>query len=137
MAEIAPIVLSLIICDQVIVDAKTGRPTIVNAMQTVNASKYPARLPRLTFFFELTGGHGEVRMKVSLVDVQKEDRPLVEAKGLVRFQDPKQVVWNSLQGGVVFPHPGEYRVQLYGAGQLLLERWLLCKQIEPKGGGTK
>jgi len=137
MAEIAPIVLSLIICDQVIVDAKTGRPTIVNAMQTVNTTRYPARLPRLTFFFELTGGHGEVGVKVALIDIQQEDRPLVEAKGVVRFQNPKQVVWNSLQGSVVFPHPGEYRVQLYGANQLLLERWILCKQIEPQRGDTK
>lgn len=138
MAEIAPIVLSLIVCDQVIVDARTGKPSIIGDTQTISAYKYPAKLPRLTFFFELTGGHGNVNVKVALVDVQEEDKRLFEGNALVHFKDPKQVVWNSLQTSVVFPHAGEYRFQLYGANELLLERWIVCRQSKPpKRGDTK
>jgi hypothetical protein len=33
-------------------------------------------------------------------------------------------------GGIVFPHPGEYRFQVYVSGDLAMERSVVCRQIE-------
>jgi hypothetical protein len=38
--------------------------------------------------------------------------------------------------GIVFPHPGEYRFQLFAGGYLLGERRIICRKIKlpPKAG---
>ena len=41
--------------------------------------------------------------------------------------------------GIVFPHPGEYRFQLYAGGALLGDRRIICRKINmpPKPGPTQ
>ncbi len=131
MTEIQPILLSAITCGRVIFDKVSGMPSIIDIVQTINAQKYPARHPQIVFFCELTNGHGETKAKIRLVDAQEEEKFIFEKEGTVKFKDVKQIVTLAMDlHGIVFPHPGEYRFQLFACGNLLGERRIICRKIK-------
>jgi hypothetical protein len=120
-----PIVLS------VIIDRITDKPSIIGAFETVNAPRYPAKHTRLTFFCQLTNGHGKAKITIRLVDIQDEDKSLFEGAVEQNFKDVRQVANLTFDiGGIVFPHPGEYRFQIYADAEFLGERRIICRQIE-------
>ncbi|MCJ7778241.1 MAG: hypothetical protein MUP16_08010 [Sedimentisphaerales bacterium] len=133
-----PVLLSVIICDLVIIDRITDRPSIIGAFEAISAPKYPARHSRLALFCQLTNGHGKDKINVRLVDVQEEDKTLFEVAAEQEFKDVRQVANMTFEiGGIVFPHPGEYRFQVYAGTEFLGERRIICRQIElPTGGKT-
>ena len=131
MTEIQPILLSAITCNRVIFDKVTGKPSIIDIVQTINAPRYPARHPQIVFFCELTNGHGTTKAKIRLVDVQEEEKIIFGKEGTVQFKDVKQIVTLAMDlHGIVFPHPGEYRFQLFAGGYLLGERRITCRKIQ-------
>ena len=126
-----PVLLSVIICDLVIIDRISDKPSIIGAFETISAPKYPARHPRLVFFCQLTNGHGKTRITVKLVDVQQEDKTLFEGTIEQKFRDVREVANLTFDiGGMVFPHPGEYRFQIYAGTEFLGERRIVCRQIK-------
>ena len=130
-----PVLLSAIICDRVITDKRTNQPSIIGAFETVNAFKYPARHSRLAFFCQLTNGHGKVLITFKLVDVQKEDKPLFEQKIEHEFTDVRRVENLTFNiEGIPFPHPGEYRFQVFAGSTLLSERRIICREIQVSPG---
>lgn len=132
-----PVLLSAIICDRVIFDRLTGMPSIIGVLETISAPNYPARHARLAFFCELTNGHGKEQITTKLVDVQQEDKIILEKVVHAEFVDVKQVVGLGFGlEGLVFPHPGEYRFQIYAGTNLLGERRVICRQIELRGDKT-
>jgi len=134
-----PVLLSVIICDMVIIDRISGRPSIIGAFETIGAPVYPARHPRLVFFCQLTNGRGKTNVCIKLVDVEEEEKPLFEATGNYEFKDIRQVANMTFDiGGIVFPRPGEYRFQVYAEKEFLGERRIICKEIKlPRGGKNK
>ena len=140
MTEVPPILLSAIICDRVIFDKISGSPSLINIIQNINAPKYPVRYWQLVFYCELTNGHGSTKAKIRLVDVQEDEKVILEQERVVKFGNVKQVLTLALNlQGIVFPQPGEYRFQLFADGHLLGERRVICRKIKlpPKGSGEK
>ncbi|MHC4122058.1 MAG: DUF6941 family protein [Planctomycetota bacterium] len=129
--EVPPVLLSAIICDRVIFDKLTGMPSVINIIQNINSPKYPMRNPSLIFFCELTDGHGKTKATIRLIDVEQNDKVILEQDGEVEFKDVKQIVTLALNlRGVVFEHPGEYRFQLYSGEHFLGDRKIICRHIE-------
>ena len=88
------------------------------------------RSEQLVFFCELTNGHGKTKTKVRLVDVANDEQVVFEKGGTVEFKDVKHVLSLAVAlQGVVFPHPGEYRFQLFTENELLGERKIICRQV--------
>ena len=131
-----PVLLSVIICDLVIIDRITDKPSIIGAFETISAPNYPARHPRLALFCQLTNGHGKAKITMRLVDVQEEDKTLFEGTVEQEFRDVREVASLTFNiGWIVFPHPGEYRIQVYSGTEFLGERRVICRQIELPTGG--
>jgi hypothetical protein len=132
LMEIQPILLSAITCNRVILDKVSGMPSVIDILQVINAVSYPARCPQIVFFCELTNGHGKVGVKVRMIDSQ-DDKIVFEKDGNVGFEDVRQIVTLAMDlHGIVFPHPGEYRFQLFTGGDLLGERRIVCRQVTPQ-----
>ena len=131
MTGIQPILLSAITCNRVLLDKVSGMPSVIDIVQAINALSYPARCPQIVFFCELTNGHGKTAARVRLIDAQ-EERVIFEKDGTVAFEDVRQIVTLAMDlHGVVFPHPGEYRFQLFTGGDLLGERRIVCRKVVP------
>ena len=132
-----PLLLSAIICDRVIMDSVTRTPSIIGILHTISAPKYPARHYRLTFFCQLTNGHGKTQITVRLVDVQQQDKTMFEQTVEREFRDVNQVAGLTFGiEGIVFPHPGEYRFQIYAGTNLLGERRIICREIKLPSRGA-
>ena len=132
MPGVPPIILTIQVCDSVVLDQRTGRASVLNIFETINAPEYPATHHSMTFFSELTNGHGKVDINVKLVDVQEDDKTIAEVKSEVVFVNVTQICRCILTfGGVTFPEKGEYRFQLFLNRELAGERRLVCNVIAP------
>jgi hypothetical protein len=67
------------------------------------------------------------------VGANEGDPPLFSGEGTIEFPDPRVVAeLNFGLRNVGFPHPGEYRFQVYANEELLMERRLHVFMIQPK-----
>lgn len=128
-----PDVLAMLVCDQIITDRLTGKQSLIGMFSRIHAMGFPATHPQLCVFVALTDGHGKTDLTIRVVDTNDARPPIVEGKGSVSFKDPRTIANLFLQfHGLVFPQPGEYRVQLYSDNQLLREARLELVQLKPK-----
>lgn len=127
-----PDVLAMLVCDQIITDRLTGKQSLIGMFSRIHAIGFPATHPQLCVFVALTDGHGKTDLTIRVVDSNEARPPIVEGKGSVAFKDPRTIANLFLQfHGLVFPQPGEYRVQLYSDNSLLREARLELVQLKP------
>lgn len=131
-----PLVLSFVACEQIITDAESRNPTIVNVFHDVFATKYPSLHPRLSVFIELTNGHGQTPLEIRLVH-EKTQKTVFSMSAQASFPDPRLVASLSFSvANIILHSSGEYRLQLLSGSQtLLIERritaHLLGKETTP------
>ncbi len=128
-SPVAPIVLTLLLCEKVIVDARTQQYSLIGLVSNVNASRFPVRSPSLCIYTEITGGHGLTPLTVRIVDVDEEHDPVVKLDLEVNLEDPlavTQVVFGMPR--LVFPAPGDYRLQALSGEVRLLEKRLILRE---------
>ena len=120
-----PDVLAMILADAVLRDVATGKFEIRGTFSGISASDFPWTRPIIVVYAAITNGHGKTSLRLRLIDVDETLEPIVDSESVVEFADPIAVIEPVfVMTDVVFPEPGEYRVQLYGAGQFLRERRL-------------
>ena len=134
----APCLLAALLCDQVIREMVTGKPTLVGVFEHVAAVDFPAVHPRITFFSQLTNGHGKTPILIKLVDVENDDTVVIEHTMDVEFRDVRDTVSAEFTiSPLIIPHEGEYRFQLYARTEFLGERRFICRKIQMLPGGTR
>jgi hypothetical protein len=68
---------------------------------------------------------------MQLVDADEIRDPVFKTEWVVTFSDPIDVEEIAFRKtNVVFPEPGEYRLQLFGKGQFLRERRLAVEWLD-------
>jgi uncharacterized protein DUF6941 len=127
-----PDVLAMVLADAVLHDVGSGKFYINGTYSVIFANDFPVLYPLIVVYLAVTNGHGRTPIKVKLVDVDETREPIFENEGVLEFSDPLQVLETVFAvRGVRFPEPGEYRLQIFGAGQYLRERRL---QVIPVPG---
>lgn len=128
-----PDVLALLVCDQIITDRITGKQSLIGMFSKVHAAGFPASHAQLSVFVALTEGYGKTELILRIVDSNDLRPPIVQGKGTVEFKNPRAIANLALQfHGLVFPVPGEYRVQLFCSGELLREARLQLIPFRPR-----
>jgi len=88
----------------------------------------------LSVYANLSDGRGETPLRLRVIDVDETREPVLEFETTVNFPDPTEEVDVAFRLiDLVFPEPGDYCVQLYGAGQFLRERQFLVIPLENPG----
>ena len=124
-----PYTLAMVICEAAHRDMATGKTTLLGIFTTIGSQVFPATLGQLCIYLAITDGLGPVPITLKVVDVDEVEAPLFEQTASFEFQDPLSVVETVFQIlNLVFPVPGEYRVQLFAADEPLMERRLLVLQ---------
>lgn len=101
---------------------------------SIGAAAFPFTCSSLAVYASLIDGHGETPMRLRLIDVDEAREPVLEFETTVNFLDPTEEVEVAFRlVDLAFPEPGDYRLQLYGAGQLLRERRFLVIPLENPG----
>lgn len=128
-----PVVLAMIVCDAIHQDPATRKCTILGTFSTISARKFPVTHPQLAVHIALTNGHGKARIRLTLVGLDETKPPLFSGEGTIEFTDPRVVAeLNFRLANVSFPAPGEYRFQVYGNDELLMERRLTVFSVASK-----
>jgi hypothetical protein len=85
-------------------------------------------------YLALTDGRGRTPLTLRLIDAEEEGPPVFTVEATVDFPDPTQVVEGAFTcQRLQFERPGEYRLQLLAAGELLLERRLYVRAAQKVG----
>ncbi len=126
-----PEVLALLIADHVYRDEISGKVTVLGMSSVIGATKFPWTHPGIVVYVALSDGRGETAVQVRLIDADEAREPVWETETVVDFPDPiTELELVVFLDEVVFHEPGDYRLQLYGAGQLLRERRLMVMPLE-------
>ena len=135
--QAAPYPLAMIVCDAIVKDPSTQKATLFGCFSAIAARAFPAVQPIFCVYAVMTDGHGKMPLKLRLVDADEARAPIFEVDGEANFNEPRSVLEVSfLIQNVVFPEPGEYRLQLYAAGQHMIERRIvLIGPPEAPAGG--
>jgi hypothetical protein len=126
-----PIPLAMVVCDAIWIDPSTGKHFLLGLFSEIAARDFPAMHPLIAVHVCMTDAEGKILIKLQLVDVDESRDPLFMVENELEFPDRRaNIVMMAQLRGVVFPEPGEYRLQLFGRGELMLERRLLVKKVE-------
>jgi hypothetical protein len=132
MGPPAPVVLAMVICDAIYQDPATGKHTLLGTFSVIRARQFPVQHAQLAVHLALTDGHGRTRIRLALVGMEADRPPLFNGEGTIDFVNPRMVAeLNFVINKLMFPAPGEYRFQVYGNDELLMERRLDVVAIGP------
>jgi hypothetical protein len=67
-----PSLISLLLCDQVIVDVRTGKKTIVGLFESINLIEIPSKFGGFTLFVRLADTEGCYVFRVNVVDLSQD-----------------------------------------------------------------
>lgn len=127
-----PSALSIIICDNLWKDQLSGKTYILGTYSAIKARGFPAAHPQMAILVSLTNGRGKNVIRVRLIDTDEESEPLWEANLEVDFPDPRAILeFGFVFGPVIFPEPGEYRVQVLCGTSPIIERRLVVMPSQP------
>lgn len=135
MAEpTVPMVLALLLCDQVIIDAQTNKKTLIGVFDNVNSFKYPATI-KLAVYAKLRDAEGVYDFRIRVVSLRDESSIAnIEIKQ-ARIRDPLQPTELAINIPVLqFREPGKYEFQLYANDVYLSRITIEARQISPPGG---
>lgn len=131
-----PEVLALVAADHIYRDESTGKLFILGTRSAFGAAAFPFHCSNLAVYASMIDGRGETALQVRLVDVDEAREPVLEHETTVNFHDPTEEVEVVFRlEDLIFPEPGDYRLQIHGAGQFLRERRLLIIPLENPGRG--
>ncbi len=129
-----PEVSALVIADYVHRDDNTGKFFILGTRASIGAATFPFHHTSLAVYANLIDGRGETSLRLQLIDVDEAREPILEFETTVNFLDPTEEVEVAFRfQNLSFPEPGDYRLQLFGAGQFLREKRFLVIPLENPG----
>jgi uncharacterized protein DUF6941 len=118
-----PLALAMIISDAVWTDPGTGKKTILGTFSAVIGREFRLKFPQLAVYLALTDARGRVPLHMRLVDVDELRDPVFQKTIDIEFPDPVVTVEGTIHcHDLVFPEPGEYRLQLFCNLELIIER---------------
>ena len=117
-----PILVSLLICDQVIDDRLTGKKSAIGLFNTVFATSFPTRLNQLAVMATLTEIAERTHLALRLIR-DNDNEVLLQTEGDVQAPSPLAMVdlVFALQG-TRLDRAGQYAFELLAGGQLLGRR---------------
>jgi hypothetical protein len=115
-----PLVQSMILADYVHRDSMTGKRFILGTYNSIVSTKFPHGQP-VCLFVAITDAHGLTLLRLRIVDVDEQFPPIHESSYPVEIPDPNQVYEMTFTTAVIFPAPGDYRIQLLAGNETLRE----------------
>jgi hypothetical protein len=134
MEQPPPEVLALVVADLGYRDDVSGKFFLLGTRRVIWTRELPLTHPRLAIYTAMIGGRGEVPLELRVLDADEAREPIIAEEVNVSFPDPLteiEVVFHLTD--LVFPEPGEYRFQLFAAGQFLRERRVSIVPLENPG----
>jgi hypothetical protein len=116
-----PVVQSMILADAIHRDPNTKKYFILGTFNRIQSDKFPTPPIALRLYMSITETRGQTMLRVRIVDVDEIYGPIHESAHTVDLPDPTRIWEMTFSVAVIFPAPGDYRVQLLAGNELLRE----------------
>jgi hypothetical protein len=73
MSGATPYSLAMLLCDQVIVDERSKKKTLVGLFDIIYAKSFPAKHPSLSVYARLTDAEGQYKFRMDYVQVKTDN----------------------------------------------------------------
>jgi hypothetical protein len=125
----APRCLTLILCDVLIMDRVTNKPSIVGATINLDAPGFPAIAGPLWVFTEFTNGHGRFDFTLRIMD--PAEQPVFQSGFQIMLANPLDIANMAVQiAQIKLPRPGTYRLEIVDKdGVPQIDRRLNVRQV--------
>ncbi len=124
-SKLLPEPLAIVMCDLIWFDSFSGKHSLLGAFSQLNSSTFPFVHERLAVYVLLTNGHGTVKLRLQVVDIDEQRPPVLQIEVEQRYPDPTVVTESSFTfNNLLFEAPGDYRLQLFANDEFLMERRL-------------
>jgi len=112
-----PVLLAILVCDQVIRDQTTHKVTLVGLFDQIKAPKFPCVHHHLHIFVSLTNGHGQYPAELRVTKRDTGEK-VCSLSGAIDFPSPLAVVDMTFDiPQVNFREPGRYSLDFYCDGE--------------------
>ena len=127
----APRCLTLILCETLIVDRVTNKPSIIGATIFIDAPVFPMRAGPMWVFTEFTNGHGRFDFTLRIMD--PNEKPVFQSGFQITMHNPLDIANMAVQiAPVSFPTPGTYRLEIVDTGGVpQIDRRVNVRQVAP------
>ena len=120
--------LSMVRCDTVIEDKRTGKKSLVGLFNNITVAKAPCTHPRLNVFISLTEGNGDYVGRLRCIK-EGDEQEIFAMEGQVRFSNPRQILeYNFEIIGMAFPDFGNYRFEFLCNNELVIARKFMVSE---------
>jgi hypothetical protein len=125
-----PGVLGIILCDQVLFEQGTQKPTLVGVFTGIGATGFPTVPQRFDLYAALTDGLGQGAVDLVVDRLEPEER-IWNQRMELSFPDPLRVINLRFRfRQLSFPAPGSYVFALQVGGEEIAQRRVQVRQVE-------
>lgn len=118
----APLAIGLWLCDQVIIDRTTNKPSLIGIFTGLRVESFPSDPQRFSVFAALTNAEGTGSIVLEATDDESGDQIHLQS-GDIYFPDRFTVVNASFRTrGVIFPAAGQYTFSIAVDGETVALR---------------
>jgi hypothetical protein len=130
---------AILLCDQVIIDAATGKTTLVGIFDRFFAPKFPYAVGPFAAYLQLVSGIGRYEMTIEIHDMHDNAAIARLAPLSMQFLDRVHKATLIFKAApLVLPHPGQYDFVVLAGGRQIdrqsFDATLPPKRIPPGGG---
>lgn len=125
-----PVGLAIVVCDAIHTDPATGKRSLLGLFSVIFGREFPLKVPAMAVYVSLTECRGKFPVILQIIDVNENREAVSRVEGEVEFDNPLGMLEIDFRlGELQFPEPGEYRVQLYAAGEPIIERRIVIAPL--------
>ena len=136
-ARINPVAKSVFLCDAVIIDEHSGKPSIVGLFNSLPLEFLPNSLSiieEFCVFFDFVGGVAESIIRVEICDPRSDTVVFRTADRVVRFSGRHTTVAvNFRLKDIAIPDPGDYIIEVYCNNEFVDDRLLRITALKEGG----
>jgi hypothetical protein len=130
-----PNVQALVLASHVHQDTTIGRYYILGTYNQIRCAQFPTPRVPLCLYIAVCNAHGYTALRVRVVEVdellEEIPGPICDTTNPVDLRDPLRVYEFGLNLSVIFPKPGDYRVQVCAGNEILREARLRVIHAPP------
>lgn len=133
-----PVCVSMLICDDVFRDARTGKQVIVGTFNQITCHSLPHKHPRLWIVFSITDSRATIDLSLS-IEHEESGCSLVTVQGPYHSDNPLAIHDIDVElMGVEFQQTGKHWVMLRSGGAIICQRpfWVIDPAKNPVDKGN-
>ncbi len=115
-----PSLQALLVCDTVIIDAATGKKSIINTFTHIMAMRFPCQQPQMGIYFCITDAEGEYNFRLDFVQINSDK--IIGSANINKVTIKSRLVAHDFGiriPSVVFPEPGRYEYRLFANDEFI------------------